>query len=219
MKINQFNYNDSSIFLKKLLLSKKLKNIKTSTNITANQSKITNYTGINNSLSNLDTNISNKINFYSPQNIPKRNRINEELIKSANNILTQRMNNRKPPKIISYGLKKLYLDTSRKIALKNFKINLIKKKRIEINEKEMAINTSLLKISDKIEIDYKNFLNFVTKIKKEEKQNEEKLNKIKMIYDNTFNEYIKQLNVNKKLNENLVKEIKSICTFKKYGRN
>ena len=32
-----------------------------------------------------------------------------------------------------------------------------------------------------------------------QKKDEEKLNRIKMIYDNTINEYIKQVNINKKI--------------------
>ena len=38
-----------------------------------------------------------------------------------------------------------------------------------------------------------------------------------MIYDNTINEYIKQVNINKKINENIIKTIKSICTLRRYG--
>ena len=47
------------------------------------------------------------------------------------------------------------------------------------------------------------------------KKDEEKLNSIKVIYDN-----IKQvnININKKLSENIIKTAKSICTLRSYGK-
>ena len=216
MKTNPFIKNGSTLIRKKILFAKKISRL---TNNITNKSNTTNYTGINKSLSYLASNptYSNNSNLFSPQRFYPRNKIKEELIKSANNILTQRIYNKSPTKFLPYGLKRTIINESKEISLKNYMIDLIKKKRIDINNRELLINTSLINSSDKLERDYKNFLNSVDNLKSEQKNDEEKLSKIKMIYDKTSQEYFKQLTKNKRLNENIIKTIKLICTFKRYG--
>ena len=215
MRNNPFLNKGSKIILKKIIINKKIKNL---TNNTTNKSNTTNYSGINNSLSN--TNIfpytSQKPYFYSPQRT-QRNLKKEELFKSANNIINQRINHISPSKIIPYGFKRTYINASKEISLKNYLIDLIKKKRNEINNNELKINNSLKSSSDKLEKDYKNFFISIDNLKNEKKREEDKLNHIKIIYDNTLSEYIKQLNINKKLNQQIIRIIKLICTFKRYG--
>ena len=215
MKSIPFNHNDSSLIRKKILSIKKIKHL--TNNNSTNKSNTTNYTGINNSLSNLGVDTKNKLYFYSPQRIPERTRIKEELINSANNILTQRKYNKSYLSIVPYSLKRTVIKQSKEISLKNYMIDLIKKKRIEIDNRELLINTSLLNSSDKLERDYKNFINSVDNLKSEYKKDEEKLYKIKMMYDNKVKDYYQELNINKKLNEKVIKFIKSISTFKRYG--
>ena len=214
MKTNPFVKNGSTLIRKKILFAQKIRQL---TNNTTNKSNTTNYTGKNHSLSYLALNPTNNSNLFSPQRLSPRNKIKEELIKSANNILSQRMYNKSPIKFLPYGLKRTIINESKEISLKNYMIDLIKMKRNDINNRELLINTSLINSSDKLERDYKNFLNSVDNLKSEQKNDEEKLGKIKMIYDKTSQEYFKQLTKNKRLNESIIKIIKSICTFKRYG--
>ena len=71
--------------------------------------------------------------------------------------------------------------------------------------------------SHKLEKDYKDFLNIVDTLKTEQKKDEEKLGQINNIYDTTLNELNKEINNNKKLNNNIVKIIKLISNCKTYG--
>ena len=175
MKPKSFAKNGALLIRKKIIFAKKIRHL---TNNTTNKSNNTNYTGINNSLSYLISNQSNNSYLYSSQRLYPKNKIKEELIKSANNILTQRLYNKPPTKFLPYGLKRTIINESKEISLKNYMIDLIKKKRNDINNRELLINTSLINSSDKLERDYKNFLNSV-------------LGKIK-IYDKTIQEYLKQ---------------------------
>ena len=215
MNSNPFIHNDSSIIKKKILLIKKIKH--SANNNSTNKSNTTNFTGINNSLPNLGTNTTKITNLYSPQRIVERSKVREELINFANNILTQRKYNKSYLSISPYGQKRAIIKESKEISLKNYLIDVIKKKRIDIDKKEILINTSLMNSSDKLERDHKNFLNSVDNLKSEHKKVEEKLYKIKKIYDNSLDNYFQELNINKKLNEKIIKLIKSINNFKRYG--
>ena len=172
MKTNPFIKNGSTLIRKKILFAKKINHL---TNNTTNKSNTTNYTGINQSLSYLVSYPSYNSNLSSPQRFSPRNKIKEELIKSANNILNQRLYNKSPTKVLPYGLKRTIINESKEISLKNYIINLIKEKRNDINNRELLINTSLINSSDKLERDYKNFLNSVDNLKSEQKNDEEKL--------------------------------------------
>lgn len=213
MRNNPFMNKGSKIILKKILTNRKIKNL---TNNTTNKSNTTNYSGINNSLSKIFPYTSQRSYFHSPQSTP-RNLKKEDLFKSANNIINQRINHISPTKIIPYGFKRTVINTSKEISLKNYMIDLIKKKRNEINNNELIINNTLKSSSDKLEKDYKNFFISIDNLKTEKKREEDKLNHIKIIYDNTLSEYITQLNINKKLNQHIVRIIKLICTLKRYG--
>ena len=132
----------STLIKRKILLSKKIKYLH---NNSSNKSDITNYTGKNKSLPNLDSNpniTNSKLNIYSPDKVSPRYKIKEELIKNANNILTQRISHKSPSQILSYGLKRNIINNSKDVSLKNYMINLIKKKRIEINNRELLIKDS-----------------------------------------------------------------------------
>ena len=78
----------STLIKRKILLSKKIKYLH---NNSSNKSDITNYTGKNTSLPNLDSNpniTNDNLYLYSPDKISPRNKIKEELMKRANDILT-----------------------------------------------------------------------------------------------------------------------------------
>lgn len=155
--------------------------------------------------------------YHSPKNIFNPQKIDNNIISNADNILKQRNNE----KIFLYSSqrnsKNEVIKAIKEISLNNYHIDLLKKKRIDIDEKENYINQSLLQSSHKLEKDYENFLNIVDMLKTEQKKDEEKLGKISSVYDNTLKELIKENNLNKRLNNNIVKVIKLISNYKRYG--
>ena len=222
----------------KLPLARAAKYLSTSkiTNNSYKQNLTTNYTAvntintinnnttsvINNNSSYLNNNINNKLSktrsqYHSPKNFFNPHKIDYDLIKTANHILKQRSNE----KIFLYSLrrnsKKEVINNIKEISLKNYHIDLLKKKRIDIDTKENYISQSLMQSSHKLEKDYKDFLNIVDTLKTEQKKDEEKLGQINNIYDTTLNELNKEINNNKKLNNNIVKIIKLISNCKTYG--
>ena len=222
----------------KLPLARAAKYLSTSkiTNNSYKQNLTTNYTAvntintinnnttsvINNNSSYLNNNIKNQLSktrsqYHSPKNFFNPHKIDYDLIKTANHILKQRSNE----KIFLYSLrrnsKKEVINNIKEISLKNYHIDLLKKKRIDIDTKENYISQSLMQSSHKLEKDYKDFLNIVDTLKTEQKKDEEKLGQINNIYDTTLNELNKEINNNKKLNNNIVKIIKLISNCKTYG--
>ena len=222
----------------KLPLARAAKYLSTSkiTNNSYKQNLTTNYTAvntintinnnttsvINNNSSYLNNNIKNQLSktrsqYHSPKNFFNPHKIDYDLIKTVNHILKQRSNE----KIFLYSLrrnsKKEVINNIKEISLKNYHIDLLKKKRIDIDTKENYISQSLMQSSHKLEKDYKDFLNIVDTLKTEQKKDEEKLGQINNIYDTTLNELNKEINNNKKLNNNIVKIIKLISNCKTYG--
>ena len=189
----------------------------------SNKQNLSTNCSILNTLNNITTNKINSLKtkrpslYHSPKNIFSPNKIDYSIINTANNILKMRNNDR----IFMYSLqrnsKKEVLKEIKEISLKNYHIDLLKKKRIDIDAKENFINQSLLNSSHKLEKDYENFLNIVDNLKNEQKKDEEKLGKINHIYDTTLKELNKEFNINKKLNNHIVKLIKLISNYKKFG--
>ena len=189
----------------------------------SNKQNLSTNCSIFNTLNNITTNKINSLKtkrpylHHSPKNIFSPNKIDYSIINTANNILKMRNND----KIFMYSLqrnsKKEVLKEIKEISLKNYHIDLLKKKRIDIDAKENFINQSLLNSSHKLEKDYENFLNIVDNLKNEQKKDEEKLGKINHIYDTTLKELNKEFNINKKLNNHIVKLIKLISNYKKFG--
>ena len=192
------------------------------TNPSNKQNLSTNYS-ILNTLNNITTNKVNSLKikrpylYHSPKNVFNPQKIDYNILNTANNIIKQRNND----KIFMYSLqrnsKKEVLNAIKEISLKNYHIDLLKKKRIDIDAKENYINQSLLSSSHKLEKDYENFLNIVDNLKTEQKKDEEKLGKITDIYDTTLKELNQEININKKLNNHIVKIIKLISNYKRYG--
>ena len=215
----------------KYLSTSKITNNSYKQNITTNYTAVNTLNTINNNTTNLtnnnslflNNNIKNKLSktrtsqYHSPKNIFNPKKIDYNLLKTANNILKQRSNE----KIFLYSLrrnsKNEVINNIKEISLRNYHIDLLKKKRIDIDTKENYINHSLMQSSHKLEKDYKNFLNIVDMLKTEQKKDEEKLGQINYIYDTTLNELNKEININKKLNNNIVKIIKLISNYKTYG--
>ena len=237
----QINVKNHSII--KLPLAKTFKpKYFSSSNITNSssykQNSTTNYSGIN-TLNNNTTNITNNNSgssndfnknyisknetyrlspFYSPKNSYRTKKIlDNNLFSVANDIMRQRRNDKIFLNSLLRNSKNEIINNIKELSLKNYHIDLLRKKRIEIDEKENYINKSLMKSSTKLEKDYRHFLNIVDKLKTEQKKDEEKLGEIHHIYDSTLKELIKETNINKKLNNNIVKTIKLIGIYKRYG--
>ena len=211
----------------KLPLTRTTKYLSTSkiTNNSYKQNSTTNYSVVN-TLNNNTINLSNNYSisktripqYHSPKHFFDPKKIDYDLIQAANNILKQRLND----KIFLFSLrrnsKKEIIKNIKEISLRNYHINLLRKKRIDIDSKENYINQSLMQSSHKLETDYKNFLNIVDTLKTEQKKDEEKIGQINHMYDTTLNKFNEQININKNLNNNIVKTIKLISNCKNYGR-
>ena len=185
-------------------------------NLSTNYSIMNTLNNINTTTNKLTTNTRKPL-YHSPKNKYDPNKIYYNILNTANNIIKQRQND----KIFMYSLqrnsKKEVINAIKEISLKNYHIELLKKKRIDIDEKETYIHQSLLQSSHKLEKDYENFLNIVDNLKIEQKKDEEKLGKISNIYEATLKEYNNEINYNKKLNSNIIKVIKLISNYKRYG--
>ena len=155
--------------------------------------------------------------YHSPKNIFNPQKIDNNIINTASNILKQRNNERIFMFSLQRNSKKEIINSIKEISLKNYHIDLLRKKRIDIDAKENFINQSLMQSSHKLEKDYEYFLNIIDRLKTEQKKDEEKLGEISNIYENTLNELTKETNINKKLNSNIIKEIKLISNYKRYG--
>ena len=114
-------------------------------------------------------------------------------------------------------LKSVALKASKEISYKNYSINLLKQKRIEINEKEFIKNKALNDFSDQFEIDHKIFVNFVEEVKAKHRKEEETFFNLKQIREQKENLYEKEKLLNKKLYENLERKIRELYLSKKYG--
>ena len=100
------------------------------------------------------------------------------------------------------------LNTIKEISLKNFHINLIRKRRIDIDEKENYINQTLINSSHTLDKNYANFIKIVEILKTEQKKDEEKIVQINSKYESTLSEFNNEININKNLLSNIIKMIK-----------
>ena len=114
-------------------------------------------------------------------------------------------------------LKSVALKLSREVCLKNYTINLLKQKRIEINEKEFIRNNALNEFSDQYEKDRRIFANFVEELKTRHRKEEEAYFDIKQMREQKENLCENEKLSNKKLTENLERKIKELYIIKKYG--
>ena len=231
------NYNHSLVKLplartsqSKFSSMMNLKNESTKQNLTTNYSLMNSQN--NNTTSNINNNSllfinsKNKNNashtprpshFYSPKNFFDPHKIDYDLINGANDIIKQRKNN----KIFLYSLqrnsRKDVLNTIKEISLKNFHINLIRKRRIDIDEKENYINQTLINSSHTLDKNYANFIKIVEILKTEQKKDEEKIVQINSKYESTLSEFNNEININKNLLSNIIKMIKLISNSKMCG--
>ena len=144
-------------------------------------------------------------------------KIDYNIINKANNILKQRKDTKYLMFSFQRNARKDVINSIKEVSLKNYHIDLLRKKRIDIEAKENYINQSLIHSSYKLQKDYENFLNSVDILNTEQKKDEKKLGKISNIYENKLKDLNKLININKKLIYNIIKEIKLISDCRRYG--
>ena len=109
------------------------------------------------------------------------------------------------------------MNDTRDICLKNYLIGLLKESRTDLNEKEKNITKALRDSENRLDTDYRNFIDFVEGTKKKQKREEEELVRLKTLHEEKDNLYKKECLENKKLYEELEKTVKMICLLKSYG--
>lgn len=109
------------------------------------------------------------------------------------------------------------INKSKEICLNNYLITQLREKRTEINDKQAQILSKLNNSEKRFEIDYKNFVDFVEKINKKEKSEEEYLNNLKNKSKNIESIFLEQKSLNKNLESKAESLIKQIVLLQAYG--
>ena len=138
-------------------------------------------------------------------------------INEANKIMRERMKNKGSTINSKSRLKSVVMNDTKEICLKNYLIGLLKEKRTDINEKERNITKALRDSENKLDLDYKNFLNFVEGTKRKQKKEEEELQRLKSLHEQKEIIYKREITDYKKLIEDLERTVKLICLLKSYG--
>ena len=138
----------------------------------------------------------------------------EDLINNADLI----MNERKKQFILPNQLvKSVFMKRTNEICLDNYKINLMSKRRKELNERVSIINRAIKSTEKIFDQDYKIFFEFVEETNNSYKRQEDLLNKYKKLIEQKEKEYNKQSLENKKLKEDLEYMVRKILTLRYYG--
>ena len=137
------------------------------------------------------------------------------LINNADMILKERKRN-----YMGRALKQTkssIINKSKEVCLNNYLITQLREKRTEINDKQAEILSKLNNSEKRFEIDYKNFIDFVEKINKKEKSEEEYLNNLKNKSKNIETNFLEQKALNKNLESKAESLIKQIVILQAYG--
>ena len=113
--------------------------------------------------------------------------------------------------------KSTILEKSKEICLNNFIISQIREKRNIINDKQALIFTKLRETEKNFELDYKNFIDFVEKINKKDKEEEQHLNNLKNESKNIELKLLDEMSLNKSLEMRIESIIKQIVLLQSYG--
>ncbi len=138
-------------------------------------------------------------------------------ITEANKIMKERMKNKGNAITSKHRMRNIVMNDTRDICLKNYLIGLLKESRTDLNEKEKNITKALRDSENRLDTDYRNFIDFVEGTKKKQKKEEEELGRLKSLHEEKENLYKKECLDNKKLYEELEKTVKMICLLKSYG--
>lgn len=141
-----------------------------------------------------------------------------KLLKNADKIMKERM------KFNGLGvpggkklLKSVAMRISKEVCYKNYTISLLKERRTNLNLKEYLINKSLQEYSDELEIDNKNFMNFIEEAKNRYRKEEDALIESRQLREKEENLFVKETLLNKKLYETLERKIRELYQLKRYG--
>ena len=169
----------------------------------------------NNANKSMLNNIDSKNIFHSTKNI---NQKTIQILEKGDLILKER---KKLHDLAFSGnknkMKKVYLNISKDISLKNYTIELLKKRRTKINEKEYLFNKALKEFDEQYEEDHKNFNSFVEKIKNKEQKDERYIYHLKEINEQKEKEVEEEINLRKILEKSLEKQLKDLYIVKGYG--
>ena len=158
---------------------------------------------------------------YSNNNSIEKNYTNirspQSYINEANIILRDRLKKKGSPLFSKSKVRNVVLNESKEIGLKNYLIGLLREKRTDINNKQVTISKALKASESKLDYDYRTFVDFVEETKKKQKKEEEEFQSIKILYEEKEKTYLKELNKNKKLYDELEKMVKTIFQLKNYG--
>ena len=152
---------------------------------------------------------------------PTNTRINKhqiEILDKADTIIKERF------KFKDFGYeinkkfgKKVAIKEKKDISLKNYIINLLKKKRTEINENQRIMSDALKDFSNQFNVDYKKFNEYVEELIKKQRQMDDIVNKLKTEREKTekiLKEYMFEY---KKLEDNIERKLKLIYITNKYA--
>ena len=131
--------------------------------------------------------------------------------------MKERMKNKGNAITSKHRMRNLVMNDTRDICLKNYLIGLLKESRTDLNEKEKNITKALRDSENRLDTDYRNFIDFVEGTKKKQKKEEEELTRLKALHEEKDNLYKKECVENKKLYEELEKTVKMIGLLKSYG--
>ena len=128
-----------------------------------------------------------------------KGRDQKDFINEANKIMRERMKNKGSTINSKSRLKSVILKDTKEICLKNYLIDLLKEKRTDINEKERNITKALRESENRLDVDYKDFVDFVEETKRKQKKEEEELARLKALHEEKDNLCKKEMSDNKKL--------------------
>ena len=153
--------------------------------------------------------------FFSTKNINKKTL---KIFENADYILEKR----NKFKILAYDERKyknknLALELNKKLSEKNNYIKLLKISRSQIIEKELLINKSLKEYNEQLNLDYKNFNNYIRNEKNNQNFVDQTINKYKEIRERQEEQIKEELLLNKRLGIILEKKIKDFYDIKDYG--
>ena len=114
-------------------------------------------------------------------------------------------------------LRNVALNISKEITYKNYYINSLKEKRIEINKKEIIINKALKEFADQYHNDYKKFMYFIEDVKKKEKNDIDTILELKQKKEEKEKLLENEYFLNKRLDEMIERKIKELYRIKYYG--
>ena len=176
------------------------------------------------SIRSKNSNVSNLLNSVNESQLSRDSfKVNYKIygqksyITEANKIMKERMKNKGNAITSKHRMRNIVMNDTRDICLKNYLIGLLKESRTDLNEKEKNITKALRDSENRLDTDYRNFIDFVEGTKKKQKREEEELVRLKTLHEEKDNLYKKECLENKKLYEELEKTVKMICLLKSYG--